>query len=73
MTYYQPALYYDDGTFIGTEGLELFSFQAFASKEECIKWLEEYGYNPDEIKIAEYHDNDIEDVVIIDAKGNIIE
>ena len=35
-TYYQPELYYDDGTNIGWELPEgLFSFQAFPSREEC--------------------------------------
>ena len=73
-TYYQPDGYYDDGTnieYLGTpEGL--WSFQAFRSEEECELWLEAHGYNPDDFIIREYHDDDIEDVTIIDEYGDVI-
>ena len=74
-TYYQPEYYHDDGTNIGWEGMpeELFSFQAFQSREDCIFWLKEYGYNPGDFCINEYHDDDIEDVEIIDEYGDPIE
>ena len=73
-TYYQPDRYYDDGTnveYLGTPD-GLWSFQAFRSEEECELWLEAHGYNPDDFIIREYHDDDIEDVVIIDEYGDVI-
>lgn len=68
-TYYQPDR-------IGNGELEmpegLFSFQAFSSEEECIAWLENNGYEPDEWEIHEYCDDEIEGVTIIDEYGAII-
>ena len=72
-TYYQPELYYDDGTNIGWELSEgLFSFQAFPSREECETWLEDNGYEPGECVIHEYHGDDIEGVTILDGNGDVI-
>jgi hypothetical protein len=50
----------------------LFSFQAFLSEDDCIAWLENNGYNPDDFTILEYHDNDIEDVTLLYPDGSII-
>ena len=72
-TYYQPERYYDYGTSIGWElPAELFSFQAFLSREECREWLINHDYNPDDFTIHEYSDDDIEDVTIIDEYGEVI-
>ena len=74
-TYYQPEWYFDDGTDIEYGGTpdELHSFQAFESREDCENWLIEHGYGPDDFVIHEYHDDDIEDVVIIDEYDNVLE
>jgi len=74
-TYYQPDRYYDDGTNIGWLGVPegMWDFQAFLSEEECEMWLENHGYDPGDFNINEYHDDDIEDVVIIDEYGDPIE
>lgn len=74
-TYYQPYGYYDDGTNIEYQDMpkELFSFQAFASIEECKSWLENNGYDSKDFVIVEYHDEDIEGVTILDEWGDIIE
>ena len=74
-TYYQPEWYHDDDTNIDYGGIpdELFSFQAFPTKEECREWLINHDYNPDEFVIHEYCNDDIEDVTIIDRDGDIIE
>ena len=73
-TYYQPQAYYDDGTNInyGSIPEELFSFQAFPTREECEEWLRIHNYNPGEFAIIEYHDEDIEEVTLIDHNGDII-
>lgn len=67
-TYYQPQAYYDDGTNINYGALpeELFSFQAFPTKEECEEWLKNNCYEPGDFCIFEYQDDDIEDVTLID-------
>ena len=74
-TYYQPEWHFDDGTNIEYGGTpdELFSFQAFESREDCEEWLENNGYNPGDFVIHEYHDDDIEDVVIIDSYNNVLD
>lgn len=74
-TYYQPAAYMDDGTNIeyGNIPEKLYSFQAFASVEECKEWLKDNGYDPKDYSIIEYHDDDIEDVTIIDWHGDAVE
>ena len=74
-TYYQPVAYIDDGTNIewGETPDELHSFQAFASMDDCRQWLENNGYDPACYSIREYHDDDIEDVTIIDGDGDIVE
>ena len=73
-TYYQPETYYDDGTNIdyGAIPEELFSFQAFPTREECKEWLKNNDYNPDDFCICEYQDDDIEDVTLIDRNGDVI-
>ena len=73
-TYYQPEWYHDDGTSIDYGGTpdELFSFQAFRTEEECRDWLINHGYNPGDFVIHEYCDDEIEDVTLIDANGNVI-
>lgn len=74
ITYYQPQYYHDDGTNIEYFGIpdQLASFQVFATRESCIEWLEGLGYNPDRFAIIEYHDDDIEDNVLIDSDGYVI-
>lgn len=71
-TYYQPEAYFDDGTNInyGSIPEELHSFQAFPTREMCEKWLIANGYNRYDFIINEYHDDDIEDVVLIDEDGD---
>lgn len=73
MTYYQPVFYHDDRTNIDYTNIpdELFSFQAFATEEDCKEWLENYDYDPKDFAIIAYHDNDIEDVCIINGEGNL--
>lgn len=73
-TYYQPEAYYDDGTNInyGSIPEELFSFQAFPTRDDCEEWLKNHNYNPGDFAIIEYHDEDIEEVTLIDQNGDII-
>ena len=73
-TYYQPQAYYDNGTDVDYGPLpeELFSFQAFPTREDCEEWLRIHNYNPGEFAIIEYHDEDIEEVTLIDHNGDII-
>lgn len=73
-TYYQPYIYHDDGTNIGwifPEDL-LYSFQAFATVKDCEEFMERNGYSIGEVNIQQYHDDDIEDVVLIDAFGHTL-
>lgn len=74
-TYYQPEAYYDDGTNIDYGPLpeELFSFQAFPTREECEAWLQNNGYEPGDFCINEYHDDDIEEVTLIDRNDEVFE
>jgi hypothetical protein len=65
-TYYQPQ--YENGDLPAG----LFSFQAFPTKEECEEWLKNNGYEPGDFVIHEYCDDEIEDVTLIDANGNVI-
>jgi len=51
----------------------LFSFHAFRSYDEAVIWLRNHDYNPDDFDIKEYHDNDIEDVVLLDENGYVID
>ena len=71
-TYYQPEYYSDDSTNIEYGGLPdgLFSFQAFPTREECEEWLKNNNYWPGDFVIHEYHDDDIEDVSLIDRNGD---
>lgn len=72
--YFQPDRYFDDGTNVDYLGMpeEQFSFQAFRTEEECRQWLINHDYNPGDFCIHEYCNDDIEDVTIIDADGDII-
>lgn len=74
ITYYQPEAYNNDGTNINYGAIpeELFSFQAFPTREECEEWLKDNGYDPGDFCISEYHDDDIEDVVLIDRDGDVL-
>ena len=74
-TYYQPEAYYDDGTNIDYGGLpeELFSFEVFPTREECEAWLQNNGYEPGDFCINEYHDDDIEEVTLIDRNSDVLE
>ena len=70
-TYYQPIITRgeeDNQWYDVPEGL--FDFQAFATREDANLWLLNNCYDPKQWDIHEYHDDDIEDVVIIDAYGN---
>ena len=73
-TYYQPQAYYDDGTNINYGAIpeELFSFQAFPTREECEEWLRIHNYNPGDFCIYEYQDDDIEEVTLIDRNDDVI-
>ena len=51
---------------------DLFSFQAFESREDCEEWLKHHGYEPDDWTIREFDEDDIENVMIIDEYGNIV-
>ena len=51
----------------------LASFKAFATKEDAEQFVAEMGYSNYELKIEEYHDDDIEGVTILDGYGNVIE
>ena len=66
-TYYQPI----DRN--GNLPEELASFMAFDTREHCIAWMEDNLYTEDEYPIHEYHDDDIEDVTLIDDIGNYLD
>lgn len=73
-TYYQPELYFDDGTNIGWNlPDELYSFQVFKTYEDAYNWLIQHDYDPDDAHINEYHDDDIEEPTFIDEYGDEIE
>jgi hypothetical protein len=73
-TYYQPELYFDDGTNIGWNlPEELYSFQVFETYEDAYNWLIQHDYDPDDAHINEYHDDDIEEPTFIDEYGDEIE
>ena len=73
LTYYQPELYSDNGTNIDWDCPEgLWSFQAFPTREECEAWLKNNGYEANDVTIHVYHDDDIEDVTLIDEDGCIL-
>jgi len=67
-TYYQPCI--GDNISTGLP-MEMFSFQAFSSEEDCRCWMLRHCYK--DFQIIEYHDEDIENVTILDAKGDVIE
>lgn len=70
-TYYQPELYFDDGTNIGWNlPEELYSFQVFKTYEDAYNWLIQHDYNPDDAHISEYHDDDIEEPTFINEYGD---
>lgn len=74
-TYYQPVRYYDDGTNIGWGDIpeELASFMVFRTREDCEFWLKDNGYDPGDFAIIEYHDDDIEEVTLIDGDGYFLD
>ena len=74
-TYFQPMLRskYDTGPENWFLPDELASFKAFASKEDAEQFVAEMGYSNYELKVEEYHDDDIEGVTILDGYGNVIE
>lgn len=74
-TYFQPISYFDDGTNIeyGEVPEELNSFDAFETREDCEEWLDMHDYDASSFAIIEYHDNDIENVRILDKYGIDVE
>ena len=72
--YFQPVQYFDDGTNVewGDVPNGMFSFQAFRTEEECRQWLINNNYEPGDFDICEYCNDDIEDLTLIDADGDII-
>lgn len=74
LTYYQPEYYYDDGTNMGWGGLPegLSSFQAFPTREDCEDWLQNHDFEPGDFAINEYHDDDIEEVTLINGDGDYL-
>lgn len=66
-TYYQPI------NRNGNLPPELASFMAFDTREHCISWMEDNLYPEDEYPIHEFHDDDIEDVTLIDEIGNYLD
>lgn len=66
-TYYQPIDKYCELP------EELASFMAFPSIDDCITWLEDNGYDSGEYTFAEYHDEDIEDVTLVDGNGYFLD
>jgi len=73
-TYYQPEWYHDDGTNIDYGGTpdELASFCAFPTREDCEDWLRNHDYEPGDFCIHEYHDDDIEEVTLINGDGDYL-
>ena len=74
-TYYQPIAYFDDGTNIeyGDIPVKLWDFEVFPTSDECKKWLENNGYDPDDFVIIEYNDDDIEEPIFINEYGDEID
>lgn len=74
-TYFQPMLRskYDTDPENWFLPDELASFKAFASKKDAEQFVAEMGYSNYELKVEEYHDDDIEGVTILDGYGNVIE
>jgi len=64
---YQPMSYVDDGITIsyGSIPKELRSSDAFKSREDCERWLDDNGYMSGEWAIIEYDEKDIENLMII--------
>lgn len=68
-TYYQPQ--YENGDL----PVGLFSCQAFRSEQEAIDWMDMHldcEAHDEEFEIREYCDDEIEDVTLIDANGDVI-
>lgn len=74
-TYYQPMLHSKHDSDKDNWWLpdELASFKAFATEEDAKQFVAEMGYSNYDIRIDEYHDDDIEGVTILDGYGNVIE
>lgn len=65
-TYYQPIVKSTNDV-----PSNMYSFQAFASVKDCKEWMSNFtSFVEDDYEISEYHDDDIEDVMIIDDNGN---
>lgn len=47
----------------------LYSFQAFATEEDALSFMEKAGYSLCEVNIERYCNDDIEEVSILDANG----
>lgn len=62
----------ENGIQTGNVPEQLQSLRAFLSASDCIEWLKLNGYNPDDFIIQRYKDNDIKNVVLLDAKGRIL-
>lgn len=73
-THYQPQAFYNDGMSIiyGSLPKELYSFQAFPTREECEEWLKNNGYEPSDFSIFEYEGDGIEEVTLIDRNSDVI-
>ena len=73
-TYYQPFIYVNDGvmsSYLFPRNL-LFENNAFTDKQDLVTFMKNSGYDEDEYMIEEFHDNDIENVILIDACGHTL-
>ena len=73
-TYYQPLIYVDYGimsSYLFPHNL-LFENNAFKDKQDLVTFMKNSGYDEDEYMIEEFHDNDIENVILIDACGHTL-
>ena len=65
--YYQPELYFDDGTNIGWQlPEELNSCEVFSSKEAAEDWLSENGYDNFDYIIHEYQYDGISEITFLE-------
>lgn len=69
-TYYQPSCPLPSGEVVMPYGLH--SFEAFRTREDCEKWLVAHKYTPSKWDILEYANDDIEDVILLDAEGDCV-
>ena len=75
MTIYRPHYYYDDGTNMGWgDAPEELDGYAFESKDDCVEWLKDNGYDPEEYSIInEEIDGEDEEYIIIDGSGYVLD